>query len=95
MLRSTPSSHPDYPPLEEAIKIVKSLADYINEHKHDADNVTELCDIQSKFKGENKLGKNTQISDFPGDLALTPKRKFIKDGQMSVNKVRAFVFHEY
>ncbi|KAH3758401.1 guanine nucleotide exchange factor [Pelomyxa schiedti] len=80
MLRSTPVSHPDHRLLAEALSSIKELADYINEHKHHSDNISELTELQAKF------------ADYPGQLAQNPKRKLIKSGPISVNKEKAHMW---
>lgn len=64
MLRNTPKAHPDHDALQNALEFVRELADYINDHKHDADNVKDLFEIENKF------------DDFDGSLAGEPKRRF-------------------
>ncbi|KAH3767506.1 Guanine exchange factor for Rac 30 [Pelomyxa schiedti] len=76
MLRSTPKAHPDHSLLSGALNFIRELADYINENKHDAESVAQLCDIQAKW------------IDYPSNLKLAsqPKRKFVKEGAAVVNK---------
>lgn len=54
----------DHDALQNALEFVRELADYINDHKHDADNVKDLFEIENKF------------DDFDGSLAGEPKRRF-------------------
>lgn len=79
MRKATPSVHPDYTSLEEAIDTVKTLADYINEHQRDADNAVQLADIQSK------------IDKYPGTLAQS-KRTLTKDGPILANKEKSHMW---
>eukprot|EP01105_Mastigella_eilhardi_P002495 TRINITY_DN1311_c0_g2_i2.p1 TRINITY_DN1311_c0_g2~~TRINITY_DN1311_c0_g2_i2.p1 ORF type:complete len:684 (+),score=248.12 TRINITY_DN1311_c0_g2_i2:79-2130(+) len=75
MLRSTPICHPDHGLLTRALASFKELADYINERKHDAENIEQLCELQKRFSG------------FSGDLAQAPKRTFVGDlGPLVINK---------
>ncbi|KAH3744719.1 Guanine exchange factor for Rac 30 [Pelomyxa schiedti] len=74
MLKSTPSTHPDHAPLSGALATIKELADFINENKHDADTIAELCNIQAKFVG------------YSGKLASQAKRKFLRDFSVLINK---------
>eukprot|EP01105_Mastigella_eilhardi_P021956 TRINITY_DN536_c0_g1_i11.p1 TRINITY_DN536_c0_g1~~TRINITY_DN536_c0_g1_i11.p1 ORF type:complete len:1299 (+),score=392.00 TRINITY_DN536_c0_g1_i11:58-3954(+) len=67
MLKSTPLVHPDFQPLTDALSMVRSLADYINQRKHEADNSAELQAIQNQW------------SHFSGNL-VTGHRHFVKEG---------------
>jgi len=80
MLKSTSKAHPDHKALAEALASIKELADYINEHKHNSDNISELTEIQSKW------------ADFPGQLSQNPKRKLIKNGPVVINKEKTLVW---
>ncbi|KAH3765499.1 rho guanine nucleotide exchange factor 17 [Pelomyxa schiedti] len=75
MLRSTPSVHPDFHGLTEALHVIKELADYVNLQKQISDNQAELDVIQAKIKGYDG-----------SDLSGVKKRKFIKAGDLEINK---------
>lgn len=80
MLKSTPTAHPDFAPLTDALKFIKELADFINDNKHDAEAVEQLCAVQVKLIG------------FSGSLAALPKRRFVKEGTASWNKKKKYLF---
>ncbi|KAH3759611.1 protein ECT2 [Pelomyxa schiedti] len=78
LLKSTPEGHPDHDPLKRALESVKALADYINQHRSEADNIAQLTEVQNK------------IVDLPITLSqqsnAAHRRHFLKDGPMKVNK---------
>ncbi|KAH3742617.1 Guanine exchange factor for Rac 30 [Pelomyxa schiedti] len=80
MLKSTPKEHPDNQPLQDALEFMRDLADYINQRKHDSDNMNELNEIESK------------LANFEGGLTSNSKRRFIKEGVLSVNRTKSRVW---
>ncbi|KAH3767558.1 Phosphatidylserine decarboxylase proenzyme 2 precursor [Pelomyxa schiedti] len=73
MHRSTPQQHPDWQPLQNALSLVRELAEYTNTHKLTADNIEILRGIESK------------IENFDIRLSNNSTRKLIRDGPMKIN----------
>jgi hypothetical protein len=68
MLRCTRKDHPDHPLLEKAYLEVKTVADYVNEKKREAENLNLVLSIQKKIVGKEFAGVN---------LAM-PHRRFVR-----------------
>eukprot|EP01105_Mastigella_eilhardi_P018051 TRINITY_DN416_c0_g1_i3.p1 TRINITY_DN416_c0_g1~~TRINITY_DN416_c0_g1_i3.p1 ORF type:complete len:597 (-),score=147.43 TRINITY_DN416_c0_g1_i3:56-1846(-) len=74
MVKTTPSCHPDYQNLNDALAVIRELASYVNQRKMDSENASQLNAIQS------------QLSGFSGTLVTSAGRQFIKHGPFTINK---------
>lgn len=57
LLKYTANTHADYAKLAVALKKMKNVADYVNERKREAENLTQVLAIQSKLTGKFEVSK--------------------------------------
>jgi hypothetical protein len=52
LLKYTTPKHADYEGLSKALQKMKDVADYVNERKREAENLTQVLAIQGKLTGK-------------------------------------------
>jgi RhoGEF domain len=57
LVKHTPPKHADHANLAKALKKMKDVADYVNERKREAENLTQVLAIQSKLTGKFEVNK--------------------------------------
>jgi len=87
LLRNTPETHSDYPPVKEALAKITSVTDFVNEEKRLSENIQKILKIQGSL-----AGKYTSL--------LKPHRKLIAEGTMiqhkkkKVRELHYFIFND-
>eukprot|EP01105_Mastigella_eilhardi_P018003 TRINITY_DN4156_c0_g1_i5.p2 TRINITY_DN4156_c0_g1~~TRINITY_DN4156_c0_g1_i5.p2 ORF type:complete len:788 (-),score=209.63 TRINITY_DN4156_c0_g1_i5:77-2440(-) len=69
LLRRTPEDHEDFSDLSKALHETRSVAEFVNQKKREAENMTEVYNIQQVLSGT------------PEDLTA-PHRRFVKRGML-------------
>jgi len=72
--RETAPDHSDFPDLSKSIKILKQVADEMNNAVKQAENINKILDIQNSL--------NSKI------ILLTPSRNWIREGQTTVSNIK-------
>eukprot|EP00010_Vexillifera_abyssalis_P004671 CAMPEP_0201561612 /NCGR_PEP_ID=MMETSP0173_2-20130828/78888_1 /ASSEMBLY_ACC=CAM_ASM_000268 /TAXON_ID=218659 /ORGANISM="Vexillifera sp., Strain DIVA3 564/2" /LENGTH=673 /DNA_ID=CAMNT_0047976125 /DNA_START=816 /DNA_END=2837 /DNA_ORIENTATION=- len=70
LIKNTPADHPDYAPLNEAMKLTQSLVDEVNSSKREAENVRKMLAVTKQLSGADNL------------KLMMPGRRFIRDGRL-------------
>eukprot|EP01114_Cavostelium_apophysatum_P015162 TRINITY_DN4074_c0_g1_i3.p2 TRINITY_DN4074_c0_g1~~TRINITY_DN4074_c0_g1_i3.p2 ORF type:complete len:207 (+),score=56.75 TRINITY_DN4074_c0_g1_i3:1056-1676(+) len=70
-IRHTEEGHPDLELAKEGLKQIKSLTQFVNEHKRKADSAYRMMTVQGKIKG---YGKSVTL--------LQPGRLLIREGRL-------------
>jgi len=88
LVQNTRPTHSDYGDLNISLWKMKSVADYINDKKRDADNIHEVLTVQDKLSGK-----------FENDLILAqPHRRYLREGYLmdvdEKKKVYYFLFND-
>jgi hypothetical protein len=71
LLRYTPAAHSDRVQLEEALSKMKDVADYVNERKREAENLSQVTQVLKLLTGRY-------------DGIAAPHRRFVKQGPLGV-----------
>lgn len=83
LVKHTPSKHADHAELNKALKKMKDVADYVNERKREAENLTQVLAIQSKL-----TGKFENLAE--------PHRRYVRRGSLAMfddkGNMRSFFF---
>ncbi|KAJ5079841.1 faciogenital dysplasia protein [Anaeramoeba ignava] len=72
LFNNTPAQHPDYNNLRQASQKAQEIAEYINEHKRDSENIEKVMMFDKKLKHKKF------------HLASSPARRFVLDGELLV-----------
>jgi len=73
LLKNTPEYHEDHEQIGAALKLIKEVADYINEHKRISDILRTLTSTKNR------------LTPLPFELAI-PNRELLREGALLVNK---------
>lgn len=83
LVKHTPRNHPDAAQLGKALKKMKDVADYVNERKREAENLTQVLAIQSRL-----TGKFENLAE--------PHRRYVRKGTLGMldekGAIKSFFF---
>lgn len=76
LCKYTPSSHPDYEALHQALEKIKSVAAEINDNKREAENIYHCAEIQNMIVYPEEMSGQRNL--------VTPTRRFVRSGEFEI-----------
>eukprot|EP00824_Muranothrix_gubernata_P014919 TRINITY_DN3091_c0_g1_i3.p1 TRINITY_DN3091_c0_g1~~TRINITY_DN3091_c0_g1_i3.p1 ORF type:complete len:300 (-),score=58.80 TRINITY_DN3091_c0_g1_i3:10-909(-) len=79
LLKYTPEDHVDYESLTQALNSIQGVADYVNEHKREAEGLLKVVEIQAAMGDSVQLVNPTRRLIRQGDVKEVYSRNKLKD----------------